>query len=116
MKRRRHALQPKERPQWLFVVKSRVGFAVRTTAGYWSLIATVKHPTLLGKEEAVIKTLAEPSEVRVSRVDELVYLFYRKKERRFLCVVVKRISASAGFIMTAYITDRVKEGRAIWKR
>ncbi len=116
MKKRRRVLQPKERPQWLFVVKSRAGFSVRTTAGYWSLIATVKHPTLLGKEEAVIRTLVEPDEVRMSRVDESVHLFYRKTGHRFLCVVAKRVGTSAGFIMTAYITDSIKEGRAIWKK
>lgn len=113
MKKSRGELQSK--PQWLFVVKSRAGFLVRTTPGYWKLIATVKHPTLLGKEEAVIQTLAEPDEVRISRVDESVYLFYRKTGHRFVCVVAKR-TASAGFIMTAYVTDRVKEGRTIWKK
>ena len=101
---------------WLFAAKSRLGFVVRTTRGYWSLITTVKHPHLAGKEAAVIRTLIEPDEVRRSRVDASVYLFYRKTQRKHLCVVAKRSGPASGFIMTAYVTDKIKEGQLVWKR
>jgi len=97
-------------------VRSRLGFAVRTTRGYWALITTVKHPTLIGKESVVIQTLREPDQVRVSKVDRTVYLFYRKAGRRHVCVVAKRIGPRTGFIMTAYVTDKIKEGRIVWRR
>ena len=101
---------------WLFVVQSRLGFSVRTTRGYWSLITTVKHPNLAGKERDVIQTLSAPDQVRKSRVDESVYLFYRKMGKRYLCVVTKRMEARRGFIMTAYVTENMKEGHVVWKR
>jgi len=97
-------------------VRSRLGFSVRTTRGYWSLITTVKHPGLAGKEQTVIRALAEPDQVRVSRVDASVYLFYRKAGRRYLCVVAKKVNPRLGFIMTAYVTEKIKEGKLVWKR
>jgi hypothetical protein len=102
--------------KWLFVIPSRLGYAVRTTPGYWRLITTVKHPSIAGKEGAVLRTLKAPDEVRVSRKDDTVYLFYRKMNGKYLCVVTKRLSAKAGFLMTAYITEEMKEGYPVWKK
>ena len=113
---KRKSLQQRGGPHWQFVVRSRLGLAVRTTARYWSLITSVKHPTLEGKEPAVIQTLVEPDEIRLSRVDESVYLFYRRKGKRYLCVVVKKAEPKTAFIMTAYVTEKIKEGRVLWKR
>ena len=109
-------MQRRERVQWLFAVRSRLGYAVRTTRGYWTLIATVKHPTLAGQEHLVIQTLIEPDQIRVSKIDPVVHLFYRKVEGRYVCVVTKRVEPKSGFIMTAYVTDKIKEGHVVWKR
>lgn len=89
---------------------------MRTTRGYWSLITTVKHPDLTGREAAVIKTLSNPDQVRKSRVDPAVYLFYRRIGKRYLCVVTKRVETKKAFIMTAYVTEKIKEGLRVWKR
>ena len=97
-------------------MQSRIGFEVRTTRGYWSLITTVKHPSLYDREEAVIQTLIKPDQVRISKIDKTVYLFYRKFGRRHLCVVTKRFEPKTGFIMTAYVTEKLKEGKIAWKR
>ena len=105
-----------ERKKWAFVVQSRLGYSIRTTRTYWALITAVKHPKLAGQERSVIRTLTEPDQIRVSKTDPAVYLFYRKSGKRYLCVVTKRVTSTAGFIMTAYITDRVKEGQVAWKR
>ncbi|MBI2093568.1 MAG: DUF4258 domain-containing protein [Candidatus Omnitrophica bacterium] len=102
--------------KWLFVVQSRLPFVVRTTRTYWALITTVKHPQLAGQETAVVRTLTEPNEVRVSKRDGSVYLFYKKHGRRYLCVVTKRFNQREAFIMTAYVTEAIKEGRVVWKR
>jgi len=100
----------------LFVVPSRLGLKIATTASYWALITTVKHPNLVGKEAAVIRTLREPNQIRRSRSDSSVYLFYRRLSHRWLCVVVKRVDARRGFIVTAYVTEKVKEGQIVWKK
>jgi hypothetical protein len=37
-------------PELLFEVLTPLGFTVRVTRGRWSLIATIKHPVMLGRE------------------------------------------------------------------
>lgn len=98
------------------MVKSQLAFSVRTTPSYWALITTIKHPSLIGREAEVIQTLRTPEHVRRSRVDEAVYLFYRKIGQRYLCVVTKKAKARTAFIVTAYVTDKIKEGRVVWKK
>lgn len=98
------------------MVPSPLGFAVRTTKAYWLLITHVKHPSIAGRERAVQNTLAAPDQVRQSKIDHTVYLFYRQYGRKHLCVVAKRLGPSAGFIMTAYYTEKVKEGQVVWKK
>ncbi len=58
-----------------------------------------------------------PDNKDLDRIDRNVYLFYREIEYHnknyHMCVVTNK---SKGFIITAYITDRVKEGVQIWKK
>ena len=61
----------------LFQADTPLGFRVRTTRGYWHLLVTEKHEIMSGRENDVIKTLEDPDEVRLSRTDLLVFVFYR---------------------------------------
>ena len=58
---------------------------------------------------------AAPEEVRRSRRDEGVLLFYRRHGAHWLAAVVRRLNGD-GFLVTAYRTDRIKEGEPIWPR
>ena len=100
----------------LFEVLTPLGFRVRVTRSYWELIVTIKHPVMAGRENDVKDTLENPTEIRRSKSDPQVYLFY-KPERigRWVCAVTKRLDGD-GFLITAYPTDAVKEGEAIWPR
>jgi hypothetical protein len=100
----------------LFEVLTPLGFRVRVTLAYWELIITVKHPIMAGRENDVKETLENPSEIRRSKSDPDVYLFY-KPERigRWVCAVAKQRDGD-GFLITAYPTDAVKEGETIWPR
>jgi hypothetical protein len=98
----------------LFEVATPMGFTVRVSHAYWEVIVTIKHPVMAGCEEIVRDVLARPEEVRISRSDNAVYLFYgRERERRRVCAVAKRV-ADEGFLITAYPTDAVKEGVRVW--
>jgi hypothetical protein len=57
----------------LFEVETPLGFAVRVTKAAWTLITTVKHPVMAGREDSVLKTLESPDEIRASRLDTSVY-------------------------------------------
>ena len=100
----------------LFEVPTPLGFRVRVTRSYWELIITVKHPVMAGRENDVKDALENPGEIRQSRIDPAVYLFY-KPERigRWVCAVAKRLD-DEGFLITAYPTDAVKEGEQIWPK
>lgn len=100
----------------LFEVMTPLGFQVRVTRAYWEIITTIKHPVMAGREMDVEDTLRNPAEIRVSKKDSTVYLFY-KPERigRWVCAVSKHLDGN-GFLITAYPTDAIKEGERIWPR
>mgnify|MGYP001562340779 CR=1 FL=1 len=100
----------------LFRVLTPLGFYARVTHAYWALIVTVKHPVMAGREDDVRETLGHPDEIRVSKSDANVYLLY-KPERlgRWVCAVAKRLDGE-GYLITAYPTDAIKEGKQIWHK
>jgi len=100
----------------LFRIVTPLGFMVKSTAGYWRIICTIKHPVMADKLEEVKLTLAEPDEIRQSSSDSQILLFYKIiGTNRRLCTVVKRLNGE-GFLVTAYPTENIKEGIHIWKK
>lgn len=69
-----------------------------------------------GQEEAVQVTLTQPDEIRRSRSDPNVYLFYKlQREKRWLCAVIRQLNGE-GFLITTYPTDAIKEGEPVWQK
>jgi len=100
----------------IFEAMTPLGFAVCLMRSRWNIIARVKHPVMAGKEDMVRLTLVEPVEIRRSRQDARVYLFYRpERADRWICAVAKRLDGE-GFLITAYPTDAMKEGEKAWTR
>ncbi|MEQ1574028.1 MAG: hypothetical protein ABMA15_24155 [Vicinamibacterales bacterium] len=50
--------------------------------------------------------------IRRSTKDPAVYLYYRQEDGRFCCVVAKHLNGD-GFIVTAYLTDKIKAGEVV---
>ena len=101
---------------FVFNVITPLGFRVRVTRSYWELIVTIKHPAMAGHEKEVMQVLEKPEEVRQSKGDPVVYLFYKTQcIGRWVCVVTKRLDGE-GFLVTAYPTDSIKEGVKIWPK
>ena len=99
-----------------FEASTPLGFSVRVTRNYWELIVTLKHPVMRGREADVQNTLQEPDEIRRSRSDGAVYLFYRiERPKRWICAVAKRLDGE-GFLITTFPTDAIKEGERIWSK
>ena len=78
----------------------------------------LEHPEMSEMEHAIEETLRDPKRVIQSLSDPAVHLYYRFYFRtvvggKFLCVVVKMGEAGA-FVLTAYLTDRVKKGERLW--
>ena len=100
----------------LFEVSTPLGFRVRVTRDYWELIVTVKHPVMRERAIEVQDVLQTPDEIRQSRSDPAVFLFYRAVvPGRWFCAVAKRLNAE-GFLITTYPTDAIKEGERVWSR
>lgn len=98
-----------------FEVNTPNGIIIRTTEAYWEKIVKLKHPSMLNEEEKVKLALTKPKEIRQSKRDKSILLYYKHFESFYVCVVVK-VTRQEGFIVTAYKTDKVKEGKVIWQK
>jgi len=76
----------------------------------------MKHPILAGRQSEIQETIENPDVIRRSRKAADVYLCYPQAgERRWWCAVV-RATNGEGFLVTAYLTDAIKEGEPLWSK
>lgn len=78
----------------------------------------LEHPEMAGMEANISETLLLPQSVVQSASDADVRLYYRFYEDtmvggKLLCVVVK-VRDDDAFVVTAYLTDKVKKGEVLW--
>jgi len=57
----------------LFAAHTPLGCHVAVTRARWELIATIKHPVMVGRHADVLATLEQPLEIRQSRRATQVY-------------------------------------------
>jgi len=67
-----------------FKIATPLGFTVRCIQTYWNFIVAHKHPILRGREKEVGAALADPDEIRRSRKDSNVLLFYSGGSPRWI--------------------------------
>lgn len=75
---------------------------------------------MIGQETKIEETLGNPDLVVESRQDPAVRLYHKMYEetpvtRKYMLVAVK-VLADDAFVITAFFTDRVKQGSTIWER
>ena len=78
----------------------------------------LEHPEMAHMETAIRETLLNPKRVVQSVSDLHARLYYRfyfgtMVGDKYVCVVVKFVDDRA-FILTAYLTDKIKKGEPIW--
>ena len=77
-----------------------------------------EHPEVKEYIKEIEMVLKEPDLIKESNKDKNVYLYYRFFREilkgKYIIVVVKKSISS--FVVTCYITDRIKEGDIIWER
>ncbi|MGB9714823.1 MAG: DUF4258 domain-containing protein [Thermodesulfovibrionales bacterium] len=100
--------------EFYFKVKTPLNVEIRTTIEYWQYLVTKKHPVMKDKENIVKGTLQYPDEIRQSKIDKNIFLYYRQFDKLY-CAVVKHIQKE-GFLITAYPVDKMKEGERIWTK
>jgi len=101
-------------PDEYFKVKTPLGITIRTTKDYWQRIITTKHPSIAKYESKVKEALKDPDEIRKSKQDIKVHLYYLSIGKVYVCVVADHVNSKEGYIITAYLTDRIKEGEQIY--
>jgi len=67
-----------------FLAKTPLNVEVRTTTGYWEYLITMKHPVMKGKEDIVKAALEFPDEIRQSKTDKDVFLYYKRFDKLYL--------------------------------
>ena len=100
------------------IIRDCFGHEVRLTDE--RLAHILQHVELTDMESDVERVLQTPTEVRISRSDEGVRLFYEfyaqtRAGGKWLCVVVKYLNEDA-FVITAYLTDTLKPGETVWPK
>lgn len=84
------------------------------------LMHILEHPELMSMEMAIEETLRAPEFIIQSLTDlnaEPNYRFYFGTQvgDKWLCVVVKHDKNDA-FVLTAYLTDKIKKGIQLWPK
>lgn len=98
----------------LFQATSPLGYGVVLSRDRWREIVRFKHPALAGKERLVRSCIESPSLVRESSKSTEVHLYYLPVGLLHLCVAVAPASPGERFVVTAYLTRNIKEGRPLW--
>ncbi len=104
-----------DEPKLLFDIMTPLGFRVHCTETYWLIKVVSDHPVMKARIEDVKRALSNPGEVRLSKTDAEVYLFYTADEKRLVCAVARSIEKE-GFLITAYPADKMKEGKMVWTK
>lgn len=93
------------------------GRVVRLTEERWAHIR--EHPEMVAMEGAIAQTLATPEIVIRSLADPKAHLYHRfyigtRVGDKYLCVVVK-LHDDEAFVLTAYLTNKVRRGVVVWR-
>lgn len=78
------------------------------------------HPEISANEPLLAETVSAPELVVQSGSDRDARLYYRRYQieelgEKYLCVLVKTTGRSP-FVLTAYFTDRIKNGEVLWRK
>jgi hypothetical protein len=98
----------------IFTVVSPLRYRVSLSRDRWREIVRYKHPALEGREKAVCRCVESPKLIRQSAKDPAVHLYYAPAGQMHLCVVVAPENESVRFVVTAYFTKNIKEGKELW--
>ena len=101
----------------VFRVTSPLGYAVVLTRNRWRDIARFKHPAIKNDQDEVKQCVSEPDLIRGSAKDADVHLHYLSLESgKQICVVAAPGDSDERFVVTAYLTNRIKQGDELWKK
>ena len=99
------------------VVRSHNGTNIRLTTERWTHIVE-NHDDLAGRMYEVLEAIADPDVIAIGNEREFIAL--RRENRHALVVIYKEMSATDGFIITAFQTSKaeqlIKSKKILWKK
>jgi len=99
-----------------FLVETPFGVKIRTTKQYWKDTVLKKHPSIKRFKSKIKAVLKDPDQIRKSNKDPRVYLYYKSIGKLSICIVADHVNIQEGYIITAYPTDRIKEGEKVYEK
>jgi hypothetical protein len=99
----------------LFSATSPLGYRVSLGRDRWREIVRYKHPALAGREKEIQRCIEAPEVIRASAKDRDIHLYYVTSGQVRLCAVVAPETESEYFLVTAYFTKNIKQGKELWK-
>jgi hypothetical protein len=93
-----------------------LGYQVVLARDRWREIVRFKHPAVASHQQAVRACLENPEVIRASAKDREVHVYYLQIGRSYLCVVVAPQIRDRYFVVTIYLTKRIKPGDELWTR
>lgn len=81
----------------------------------------LEHPELVDMVESLEEILKGPEHVIISLTDPYAKLYYKYYDNtivgeKYFCVVIKEPDDGDAFLLTAYLTDKIKKGDIIWPK
>ena len=95
-----------------FSATSLYGEEIGLTDESWRHIRE-RHPEITEYEE-ILQSIQSPDLVQEGEFG--AYLAVRRLDRHFLVVIYREVANQDGFVITAYITERVGRRQLIWSR
>lgn len=100
------------------VIESVLKTKIHLTKERWGHIAN-EHPIVRRFLKEIEETINLPDVIMESKYDKEILLYYKFYKDifkgKYIIVVVKHIEKRS-FVLTAYITDKVKGGVSVWER
>lgn len=98
-------------------VQSKNGVPIRLTQQRW-LHITEEHSEMAGYYFEVLETLQEPETIYEGKIEELLAV-KEIEPGKYLVVVYNELNKNDGFVITAFLTRRIKQierRRKLWPR
>jgi hypothetical protein len=99
----------------LIDVTTPLGYSVVLTRDRWREIVKFKHPSMSGRESDVRICLENPDIIRESAKDPDVHVYYLQRGRTYITVVAAPADGHR-FVVTAYLSNRLKQGTNLWTK
>jgi len=82
---------------------------IRLTKERWQHI-TIGHPEIAGFYYEILESIEKPDSIYEGKYEELIATkYFEKLNNKFVVVIYKELSEEDGFVITAYLSNKIQE-------